>query len=215
MSNITLYLDLDSTLIFSYFDPEYKDVKEIYKTAIKTNDSLKDRLFDCNLIDSGDNNLKGEGVPEHFMLLLRPYAREFIEYISNNIGTIHIWSAGQFRYVRAIESILFPPGSRELKITPSDVLTRCNCEITEEFIHKDLSLHSNDLKTCLIIDDREDTFELNIENAIHIPEYKPYHSKKEILKEDDSLLRIIDWFKNSGVLNSKDVRNVNKSKIFI
>lgn len=212
MSHLTLYLDLDSTLIHSSFD-EIEEVKNILNQ--KGSEELRDRVYHCILVDSADDNPKGRGETEEFMLILRPHVREFIDYISRNIGTIHIWSAGQFRYVRSIESILFPPTCSTLPTVPSDVLSRKHCEITDEYILKDLTIHGADLKTSLIIDDREDTFANNPNNAINIPAYKPAITKKSLLKDDKSLLKIINWFKTSGVLQASDVRRIPKNNIFV
>lgn len=208
MSELVLYLDLDSTLIYSCFD-EMDKIEAILK--MKGTEKLRDRIYHCTLVDSGDSNTKGVGCLEDFYLILRPHVREFIDYISQNIGKIHIWSAGQFRYVRSIESILFPPESERLLNKPSDVLSRRHCEITEEYVLKDLSIHSEDLSKCIIIDDREDTFVKNPRNAIHIPAYSPDITKEALLEDDDSLLRIIQWFETSGVLTARDVRRIPKN----
>jgi TFIIF-interacting CTD phosphatase-like protein len=207
MNDLVLYLDLDSTLIHSCFD----DVEKIDKILkMKGTDKLRDRIYSCTLVDPGDCNIKGVGQLENFYLILRPHVREFIEYISKNIGTIHIWSAGQFRYVRSIESILFPPDCETLCGRPCNVLSRKHCEITEEYVLKDLSIHVEDLSKCIIIDDREDTFSRNPHNAIHIPAYCPDISRAGLMADDDSLLRIKHWFETSGVLTARDVRKIPK-----
>jgi TFIIF-interacting CTD phosphatase-like protein len=208
MADLILYLDLDSTLIHSCFN-DSDAIEEILN--MQGTEKLKDRIYHCVLVDSSDSNIKGVGQLEEFYLILRPHVREFIEYISQNIGTIHIWSAGQFRYVRCIESILFPPNCTELINKPCNVLSNKHCEITENYVLKDLSIHTDDLSKCLIIDDREDTFSKNPKNAIHIPAYNPEPTKTSIMEDDDSLLKIINWFERSGVLTARDVRRIPKN----
>lgn len=203
--DIHLVLDLDSTLIFSIFMKE--QIQRINKENIAN--KLKNKIYPLTLIDGGDRTLKGSGILEKFILVLRPHLKEFIEYISSKIGHIHIWSAGQYRYVRAIDNIIFPNDLIDR------ILTSKACSYYEHGkIIKKLKEENFDLSKTIIIDDRDDTFEENIKNAIHIPRYEPDSTIEALEKDDDALLKIINWFKNSGVINCDDVRNIEKPNLF-
>lgn len=211
MPPLELFLDLDSTLIYSMFS----DIEKIEAILLDPAcSSLKDRIKHCILVDSQDKSPKGMGDLEEFMLVLRPHVREFVKYISEHVDVIHIWSAGHFRYVRAVEAILFPPGGHASINYPQRVFTREHCEIGKDYVLKDLSLVCDDLSRVLIIDDRIDTFANNPQNAIHIPIYEPRPRKDELMKDDTCLLKIIDWFEKSGVLTCPDVRQIPKDRIF-
>jgi len=96
-------LDLDSTLIHAIFElDEIKDLEEDPNF-----NKISNRVHIVNLIDSNDKHQKGVGKHEKVAIVKRPYVDEFIKYITKNFE-VSIWSAGQFRYVRAIEYLLFP-----------------------------------------------------------------------------------------------------------
>lgn len=204
--------DLDSTLVCSFFEP--KQIDSIIEDP--RFEDFSDRIKVVHLVDSDDKNPRGVGLVERFLVVLRPHVREFLNYADKAFGSNSIWSAGQFKYVRGVEYLLFPPHLEHLTNFPQRVLTRDQCEFDENFtfILKPLASKNFDLKKTLIVDDRDDTFSKNHKNGIHIPVYLPEPNLDSIGKDDPTLLELIDWFKNSGVLESDDVRTIDKTGIF-
>jgi TFIIF-interacting CTD phosphatase-like protein len=209
MSKKHLILDLDATLICSHFK-DSKSIDEILKN--KENGYLKDRVKISHVVDIGDADLKGKGEISSMIVVLRPYVYEFLSFILDYFDYVHIWSAGIKRYVRALEYILFPPGKFSKKI--HKVLTRLNCDLYDDKHIKTLDLHGFPLEDTLILDDNELTFKNNLKNAIHIPAYTPQIIPNHINFDDKSLLKVIEWIKNNDIKNCKDVREIDKSKIF-
>ena len=203
---IHLCLDLDATLITSYFDPEFIN----FVCNHPNFNNISNRVRVVKIVDSDDNGEKGKGELTTVMVVFRPHLQEFINFIDGSDIEVSIWSAGQYRYVRALEYLIFPPHSN-LKKFPKIVLTRKDCHYDENFtfIHKPLVRHY-DLTKTLALDDRDDTFSQNPENGIHIPVYDPGFSFDAIEKDDATLLNIIEWFKRSGVLTCQDVRTIRK-----
>lgn len=204
--------DLDSTLVCSFFEPTQID-SILADPRFK---DFEDRVKIVHLVDPGDSDLRGVGIVERFMIVLRPHVEKLIEFTNSKIGSNSIWSAGQFRYVRAIEYFLFPPHSKALTNFPERVFTRAHCNYDAEFTFILKSLESKDfnLKKTLVVDDRDDTFSENPRNGIHIPVYLPEPNLDSIGQDDPTLLELIHWLEHSGVLEADDVRTVNKDDIF-
>ena len=210
MSCKHLILDLDSTLIHSIFeDAEIDSVINDPRFG-----EIKHRIKIHHLVDSNDYDKKGNGRCNRVMVILRPHLEEFLHFIRNNIDRISIWSAGHFRYVRAIEYMLFPTNSKDTRNYPDLVFTREHCVFGETSVLKDFGSVGLDLENTIILDDREDTFSNNPQNGIHIPIYAPRGSYESIIQDDVALLSVINWFKTSGVLTCSDVRSINKQGIF-
>lgn len=215
---LIIYLDLDSTLVHSIFAEDEGTTIELDKVTHFIKNSklhkVKDRIHNCTLVDSQDHGVKGVGELESYYLILRPHTEEFIEYISNNCAEIHIWSAGQFRYVKSISHVLFPPDASNLNLHPAKIFTRQDTEFGEEYVLKDLNLKHTDLSKVLIIDDRDDTFRNNHHNGIHIPIYAPEINETELGRDDKTLLELIAWFESLKYKTYNDIRDVDKDNIF-
>lgn len=214
MSRLKVLLDLDSTMIYAIFDPN--DIDNILNHP--RYQQIKDRIFVCTLVDSLDDSIFGTGSLTRVMFILRPHARTFLKFLDDNVDTIGIWTAGNFRYARAIEYYLFPPDAVHKSKYQYEFYTREHCDIMSDSdgctVLKEFKARNIDLTTSIIIDDRPDTFSKNLENGILIPRYEPEHIFEDIIRDDRSLLELIDWFKRSGILSCKDVRTVNKTRIF-
>lgn len=204
MSDVDIVLDLDQTLLFSVFE---KNNIQIIEQNMNI-PGMKDRIMIKTLIDGPNDIPRGSGNIEKFAIIKRPHLKEFIDYIIQNFRHVYIWSAGHFRYVSAIDDVIFPKNSIKQRLSRGDTY------IDERVVLKDLNVKGFNLSKTIMIDDRDDTFAMNVSNAIHIPVYEPNCTPEEILKDDQTLLRIIDWFKNSGVLNCVDVRQIHKPDLF-
>ena len=108
-----------------------------------------------------------------------------------------------------------------LENKPLCIYTYDDCIVGEEdYLKKPLTKVYKDFpqlceKNTFILDDREDTFSLNENNGIQIPEFESDMSLEDISGHpDNSLLKVIAWFSLPKVKNSKDVRKLNKDNIF-
>ena len=185
-----IVLDLDATLIhcIPLEDSTYK--------IIKTNPDynfLDGRTRIMEVVDIMDDRKMGTGVITRFLVILRPYVFEFIDYLLHNFEHISIYSAGQKRYVRALESILFPVDTENYNLKLQKVLSASSCEFGVNVVLKDLKRVGFDLNETLIIDDNPTSFTKNPNNVIHIPGYTPGLIKEEILRDDKTLLNIKNW----------------------
>lgn len=205
-------LDLDDTLIHAFFITP-QQLEEI--TTKEEFSYLKERTKILHVVDIGDNDIAGRGDIAIIMIVLRPYMREFLDFILTYFDKVSIWSAGEKRYVRAIESIIFPPDNELYRIKSAKVLTRRDCnEITKVSVLKDLASKGFDLTKTLLIDDNTTTSANNRDNAIHLPAYDLKLLKEHITYDDNTLLHIIEWLKANNVNQCPDVRKLNKKGIF-
>ena len=70
-------------------------------------------------------------------------------------------------------------------------------------------------KNTFHIDDRDDTYSSNPDNGVLIPEFYCDMEVKSIANhKDNNLLKLIAWFSLPEVKKSKDIRNLDKTKIF-
>lgn len=210
MKDKHLILDLDSTLIFATDD--INSIKGIYRDP--KYEEYKDRIRKITIVDSSDGRDYGYGRCCTFVVILRPHFEEFRDYITKNFKSYSIWSAGQYRYVRAIESILFPHENNLESYPCEPFLSRGECEMTNVSVLKDVEKYGFDMSKTLILDDRNDTFSKNPDNAIHIPRYEPQFDYSGIYNGDKCLLETINWFKDSNIMNCEDVRTINKNNIY-
>lgn len=162
-----------------------------------------------------ENDIIGNGIVTTILIIFRPGVQEIIEFLLNYFDYVFIWSAGVKRYVRAIESVLIDPNHNMYKKERIKVLSRKDCnEITEKSVLKDLASKGYDLKRTLIIDDNKTTYINNPDNAIGISGYNPSINEEQVKFKDESLLEIKKWIIENDVKNCKDVRKLDKSKIF-
>ena len=212
MSNSNCVLDLDDTLIHSFFLSQQQLDEIITKEEYSY---LKDRMKILHIVDINDDDVAGKGNISIVMVVLRPYMKEFLEFIFSYFDEISIWSAGHKRYVRAIESIIFPTDNKLYSTKNVKVLSRKDCnEITKISVLKDLASKGYDLNRTLLIDDNQTTSVNNKDNAIHLPAYDLKLKKEHIIYDDKSLLKIIDWIKENNVNQCSDFRKLNKKNIF-
>jgi TFIIF-interacting CTD phosphatase-like protein len=205
-------LDLDNTLIYSSFS--YSDFERLDLENPK-NVHLLERFRVLQLVDALDTDKPGSGNISFIMVVLRPHLQEFLDFIQNYFRRIYIWSAGQYRYVKAIENLLFPDETFMSVKIPHNVFTFEDCEFLKNgTTYKELMKKNFDLQRTLCLDDRSDTFSKNSENGILIPVYSPEITEEGLMKEDLSLKQLMKWLDRSEVRNCQDVRKLDKSSIF-
>ena len=195
-----IVLDLDSTLIHSFTgNPNLNllDNSELYY--------LRDRIYDLKI-----------PLGSEYWGVARPGIYEFLQFCQRYFQGVIIWSAGTYDYVHAIVNFLF----RDLP-RPYMIFTRNDCTEIGNYLTKDLSkLEPIDPRLTMdkiyILDDNTQAFELNPENALNIPMFVPCGKKicRDILNSDDAFELVKSWFMQPGVINSFDVRELDKSKVF-
>ena len=210
-----LALDLDLTLVHTFTDLESLRDLNVYNNY--KNYDLRKRIYTIELHDVVDD--PGHGVYSRMWGVYRPGWERFRDFSEKYFANIFVWSAGQPRYVDAIVNILFPNPNFQ----PSIVYTWDNCQNDSGDIYKPLNIMFSDIKSdisvshenVLALDDREDTFSHNPHNGILIPAYEPSPTEQSILRNDNMLLKLENWFHKEEVSLSKDVRTLNKENIFI
>lgn len=143
----------------------------------------------------------------------RPYLKEFMEYCQDNFE-VHVWSAGDPKYVHKCVDHIF----KDLK-RPNIILTNEDIVKRGDEYHKPLSKifaivpSANETNT-ILIDDRSDNFIAFPKNGVHIPRYKVSPGENNTIVEDENILLLTRWLKSPEFVNCKDVRTLDKSKIF-
>ena len=216
-----IVLDLDSTLIFTF------DRLEVIHKLIDSDDDLSWLSSHSYIIEMNDPEETGTNVPYIMWGLYRPYLTEFATYVIENFDNVYIWSAGKRKYVNAIIDNIFPPLAYNPPIildfehTNVDSVTNEIVKPLEE-IYKLSGGKANESNT-YVLDDRKDTFSLNVKNGILAPKYefeewtKDTHdewlkSVHENITTDTFLKELICFFdKNEDV---EDVRTLNLSDEF-
>jgi len=210
-TNKTIVLDLDSTLLHTCDDMEIWDSLEIYTNPRHA--KLRSRIYYFDLIDVTEKT--GTGSKTVLWGVLRPHVYEFLRFCFDYFENIIVWSAGQKKYVHAICDFLF----QDFEKQPIIIFTYEDCEIGSNYIHKPLSKFQNNgvsipINTIYALDDYDATFSKNKDNGLHIPAYEPSFDYNGILEDERSLLNIMYWFTNNDVMNTTDVRKLDKGNCF-
>lgn len=216
IKRLNLVLDIDQTLVHTHGDIDNFDMLNIYKKPKRV--KLRKKVYSIKLYDVSVED--GTGDEMYLAGIFRPYLKEFLDFAMEHFNVI-IWSAGRMKYVHKMVDKMFPIGSKR----PHMIYTYDDCDIgKEDYLKKPLKklyhdpelehLKMNDRNT-LVVDDRDDTFSLNRRNGIQIPEFESDMTAEEIdFHPDIALLQLMAWMKRPEVLESDDVRNLNKRNIF-
>lgn len=217
-----LILDYDETLAHTF------DESKRYHSLISKEPSLidlKKRSYHFGLVDeSTDPNKpnKSKAIIDIYGIT-RPGLEDFLIFAFEYFKGVAIWSAGTYDYVNSVCYSMF----RDLD--PHIIFTQNDCSTLEDnTIIKPIDKMIERMKSfgmkhenTFIVDDREKTFSNNKDNGILIPAYDPEIKSKNkarminaLRKEDNNLYKLINFFKNPLVMNAKDVRLLDKSKIF-
>ena len=224
-----IVLDIDATLLHTH-DVEEIDGKEVDPVkkfeALNIYDDedkikLRKKLYVLKIIDV----VKPSGQGEITILtgIYRPHLRVFLDYCRHYFEGIVIWSAGQKKYVEEVVKNMFPFKDFQ----PILVYHQDDCVIREDdddiVVNKPLSKLFKDKrlkgklneKNTIAIDDREDTFSLNVKNGIQIPVFESDMTIEDIAEHEDvNLLKLMAWLETKEVKNAQDIRKVRKDKIF-
>lgn len=194
---------------------------------IKWNRSPKCIVLDLDetLIHSKPGNIskKGSKVPVHSLniegdswsVIERPHLKDFIGFIYKYFDLIIVWSAGTYEYVHAISKLIFPYYDECIIYTRDDCVSENGNYIkplTELEKNEYLLTPIMNLKTMIVVDNLDDTFVKNVNNAIHINNFEPEGPSDLAKIHDVSLLKLISFFSEMN-RDVEDVRTIDK-KIF-
>lgn len=212
LTNKTIMLDLDSTLIYTSENFDNYSTLELYTNPEHSH--LRNRIYKFDVIDVVER--PGSGVKSSMWGILRPHVYEFLDFCFDYFTNVIVWSAGQLRYVHAICDVLFTdPEKQPLMIWSYD-----DCEKTENYLYKPLIKISQQeypsitLDKLYALDDNEITFSKNKDNALHIPAYEPELTPKGIVEDDPTLMNVARWLMTPEVLGCNDARKTNKMDCF-
>lgn len=214
-TNFTIVLDMDETLLSCILveksdETPLEKVKDFYSK----NDlyDIRIRSFRVPFYDPVEG--VGSGVKYDCWGITRPHLHQFLKFAFRYFRKVVVWSAGRFTYVRRL--------TREITkdIHGFDLVwTYDNC--TKGGLGKPLdkliSEHPEigDISKIFIVDDKLSSIRDNKENGIIIPPYNPKMEIEDLRKDDQALIQLMEWFKTPEVMKSKDIRLLNKEKIFI
>jgi len=201
MQNIVL--DLDNTLIFT---PDQYNWYSYLEKCKKT-DGLEKKIFSYEF--SNVRNKSGNIIK--YTTIVRPHCNDFLEYCFNRFDNVCIWSAGDREYVSMIVSNLFSIKKPDIVFTRDEIIGRTK---PLQYIIDNIGSESMLLENTFMIDDLIGNFEKNPNNGILIPSYKPRKSRKGILADDNTLLKLISWFDSETVKKATDIRKLDKNNIF-
>lgn len=230
---INIVLDLDETCLYTHpedfededeEDEEEKDFegnasvkyKELGLFTTRKGRKLRDKVYVIQI-----DNIYGNCVGDYDKLygVFRPYFREFLQFLSEDegIGHIIIWTAGTRKYGDYICKLLFS----DIEKHPSIVFTRGSNEGEQKPLDKiyeearSMGIHDINKANTLALDDKSSTFRYNVSNGIKIPKFKCDLTHEDITNhEDDNLLKLMLWLQTKEVRECKDVRKLNKKRIF-
>ena len=208
-----IVLDIDATLVCTHGDDDFEDLK-LYSDPKKI--SIRGRTYHMTLVDVTSEPGSGEELVLYG--IYRPYLKEFIEFCFKYFDNVVIWSAGKKKYVEKMSDLMFTNKRKQ----PLIIYNFNDCEFSDDFIRKPLTKLYNDPrikgklneKNTLVLDDRDDTFSLNPQNGILIPDFDADFTSKGIMKRDENLVKLMAWLLTPEVKNCEDVRKLDKKGIF-
>lgn len=211
-----IVLDIDATLVHTHGDNNDFSMLKVYSD--KDRITYRRNLYQMKLIDVISSS--GHGITTFLAGIYRPYLREFLDFCFDYFDNIVIWSAGQKKYVEKMCEIMFPFSEQQ----PLVIYTHDDCIVGKgDYLKKPLKNLYKDPrvkgklneKNTFILDDRDDTFSLNANNGIMIPEFESDMTLEDITDhEDKAFLHLIAWLSTKEVKECKDIRKLNKDKIF-
>lgn len=222
LTNKSIVLDLDSTLICTFDDAEYVNTLNIMKDPRML--PVRQRLYRFHLYDAGEPMRparRGEGEVMEVAGVFRPHAVEFLKFCFDYFANVCVWSAGQEGYVNAITDRLFQDFQ-----DPSSIYTWEHCNhvwlhhnegqmlSAEKPLVKlyEIKPTMNETNTFLLDDNKNYFKNVNLSSAIHIPAYLPEMTPRGLLADDVRLYQVMDWLERPEVMNATDVRQLDKSR---
>lgn len=215
-TNKCIILDLDSTLVATQ-----ETTQTIKDLGIMTNPKLGELRNRTYHLIIEDLEKPGYGSTYEYWGITRPHLKEFLEFCFDYFKIVGVWSAGQRLYVEAVVDALFqdPLPRPHVIFTYDDVVIGPSKHIEKPLDKmRTSSIFLNDHLTpenTYVLDDTETTFVQNLTSGVLIPAYDPKPTIEELSKDEKSLLQFRDWLLKPEVMNSSDVRTLDKTRIFV
>jgi TFIIF-interacting CTD phosphatase-like protein len=203
-----IILDIDETLVHSSED--YLQLMRLRPFNDPAMLDLRPRMYNLSL--------NGYNKPPNVWGITRPHVEEFLLFCIGYFSKVCIWSAGIPEYVRQIVDLIFPIGFK-----PDAVYNRSHCHYAQNGeLFKPIEKMAHDegwekilrLDNTFFVDDRPQVFFKNPDNGILIPPYEPSGSYYNYIQDDPTLPELMEWLMKPEVLQAKDVRLLDKSRIF-
>lgn len=207
ISKHSIVLDIDETLVHTF--ERLEDVKKLNIFKDPEYISIRKDIYVIDIYSEDRYTVKYK-----MWGIMRPKLREFLDFCFLYFQNVTIWTAGVRRYGNAVVSKIFNKRLPELVYTrdecPKTLSGGCRDKPLIYMINKkdDMSLHHT-----FIVDDRLDNFEPNPNNGILIPPFYP--EEGDLLNiQDNELDKLMKWFMRKEVIESEDIRLLDKSRIF-
>jgi hypothetical protein len=159
--------------------------------------------------------------------ITRPHLHRFLSFCFSYFRLVMVYSAGKRQYVESIVDHIFKDlpyphlvlsyddlkkdkNGKVIKINGRDVIKPLTTVMNANSLTIDYVRPTNTLG----LDDLPSTYSDNKGNGILIPAYGPELNEKSLAEEDGNLLKLENWLMTPEVINCKDVRSLDKSKIF-
>lgn len=224
LKNWCVVFDVDETLVQTHeMKSDEFDSQGLYTQFISQPEHVdfRQRLFFLRL--NGLNDPRGERPENQMWGVVRPYARELLQFCFSYFKYVVIWSAGMKSYVHDICRHLF----RDLP-QPHLILTREDCTpyktVQNELLYRKplntVLQRLNDTQMTmdhvLLLDDRDVTFVYdNKFNGVQIPSFDCGVTVDSFKAHDRCLADFVEWLLHPDVQQAKTVAVLNKDPTFI
>lgn len=227
-----LVVDLDSTFVKTsdvYNTVQTLDMDQMQQQSCARDTrqcqmffNVKQRIYDIHTIDA--THPKGAGIPQSYWGVERPGLQPFLILASMYFDTIAVWSAGVASYVHGITNHIFrnvPYPALIFDRTHTDIDNRNRVVKPLTRIYQHCVYHYGECRGnftpehTFVLDDTMSTFSENQGNGIHIPKYEPDDTLEALAADDKALEKLANWLLKPEVVNSTDVRALDKSTIFL
>jgi len=210
LTNLHLVLDLDQTLIAT--QDLFDDLK---KLQIPSDPKLLEILTRTYHIVIEDLERPGIGTKYNFWGVIRPHVHEFLLFAVAYFKTVSIWSAGKRLYVEPITDHLFKDLPQpHIIFSHDDILMSPDRHVLKPLTKMLPAVPGMTLENVMILDDNVMTFSGNTGNGVLIPPYEPPLTIEGLKQDDHALLQFKQWLLKPEVIACKDIRTIDKSKIF-
>ena len=219
LTNKCIVLDLDETLVHS--NENMDQLKELKIMTDPTLIDLRRRTYQITMDDVVYK--KGEGVKTEMWGIVRPHVKEFLVSCFSYFKVVAVWSAGKRKYVDAIVDYLFKDIKRPHVVYSYDQCERTSDNLLVKPLSKMIESEPGldkymSIENTFIIDDTKTVYAGfigdNPDNGIQIPAYKPAFNIHLLRSDDIALKQVMTWFLRPDVMNSLDVRELDKTVVF-
>lgn len=213
LTRLAIVIDIDQTCTHSH--EEVQSYKELKIFEDPTHMKLR-KFVHAFTIKSEDGKYD---LP--IWTVFRPGSDEWAKFVFSYFSVVIVWTAGTESYAHRFCERYFGRYGK-----PHVILSKYDCKesegpgsrrvlkpISELFNHPQLKGLVT-AKNTFVLDDNEATFQMNPDNAIHIPPYNVMINHHDILGGDDCLDNLREWLMRPETISCRDVRQLDKSQIF-